>query len=273
MTKARETTPPQYRQIPTFTPTMLATFERCPLLYRRRYIAKDLPPDGFSRELVRGNALHNVLAPLFDHFRRHQSFPLNLRDRVAAQLPREGYAEQAAWASDVDQVLAWVKWALRAFDGTPQVVAVERYCEYEFPGNGSCQRFRLRHKVDLVLRRADATIEHLDWKTGTSHRIEALHNAAARIVVGRAFPDRSRILSTTAFVVNEAVRTDELTYEEVKVGWERIKGLVQGILAEAEWLPVSTALCPWCPLYGRGCPLYPTDDVPDAMTQWLEGAA
>ena len=259
--------------IPTFTPSMLASFERCPHQYHRKYVQKLRPPEPFNPGFACGNAAHEALRSLFESYRRRQAFPIDLRERVEAQLPRPAYADARAWAGDAEKVLGWVKWALTAFDGTTRVVAVERWFEYAFPGNGGCPPFRLRHRVDLGLEHDDGTIEHLDWKTGEGYRVDELQNAAARIVVGRAFPDRPRVLSSTAFLANEAVRTDELTYDSVKAAWGRIKALVAGIAAERDWLPVSNPLCPWCPFYGRGCSLYPAGEGTDAMTDWLEGAA
>ena len=70
------------------------------------------------------------------------------------------------------------------------------------------------------------------------------------------------------------VQIDELTREQVQSAWKRIKRLATGVAAERDWLPVSNALCPWCPVYQRGCPLYPAPaSGTDATTAWLEGAA
>ncbi len=259
--------------VPTFTPSMLAAFERCPHQYVRRYVEKHRPPEPFNPGFARGTAAHEVLGALFECYRHRQGFPIDLRERVEARLPRVGYADERAWVADVEIVLGWVKWALLSFDGTARVVAVERWFEYAFPGTAGCPPFRLRHRVDLALEHPDGAIEHLDWKGGEGYRVDELQNAAARIVVGRAFPDRPRILSSTAFLANEAVRTDELTFDQVKTVWGRIKDLAAGMMAERDWLPVSNPLCPWCPFYGQGCPLYPADEGPDAMTDWLEGAA
>jgi hypothetical protein len=262
-------------KIPTFTPTMLASFERCPQQYQLKYVLKERPAEDFSANLACGSAVHRVLASFFEQFRRTGGFPIDLRQRVQAQLPIAQHPSEEAWVADVERVLGWVKWALSAFDGTARVVAVERSYEYLFPGSrdGAFPAFRLRHTVDLVLEREEGAIEHLDWKTGNGYRIDDLQNVAARIVVGQAFPDRPRFLSSTAFLANEAMRTDELSYEAIKVVWEGIKGLVQAISIEQDWLPVANPLCPWCVFYGQGCPLYPGVDAPDAMTGWLEAGA
>ena len=262
------------QKLPTLTPTMLATFARCPQQYAFKYVQKLKPvEETFSPDLARGNAAHNVLGAVLRQFQRTQAFPINLQERAESQLPRDGYAGDEAWEADVEKVVGWVKWALMAFDGTARVVAVERPFEYVFPGNGDCASFRLRAIVDLVLEHPDGSIEHLDWKTGTGYRIDPIQNVVSRIVVGQAFPKQPHLLSSTAFLASETTRTDELAYDEVKAGWGTIKELAAAIMAEREFFPISNPLCPWCPFSGQGCSLFPASDAPDEMTEWLEGAA
>ena len=47
--------------ITTFTPTMLATFERCPHQFHRRYVEKHKAPEYFTTDLACGNAAHTAL--------------------------------------------------------------------------------------------------------------------------------------------------------------------------------------------------------------------
>jgi hypothetical protein len=184
------------------------------------------------------------------------------------------YVVDATWRTDVEQVLSWVKWALGSLDETASVLMVERWLEYLYPGNGDCPPFRLRHRIDLGLQHADGTIEHLDWKTGNRTEVDALQNAAARIVFRQAFPEPARVLSSTAFLTSAVIQTDELTREQVQAEWSHLKRLVTEIMAEQDWHPQSNALCPWCPYYQRGCALYhaPNAGV-DSVTMWLEGVA
>jgi RecB family exonuclease len=260
--------------IPTFTPTMLATFERCPHQYEQKYVQKNKVAEPFNSALACGNAAHSVLAGVLEVYRRTGGLPIDLRERVERELPRLQYLVDAAWQTDVEQVVGWVKWALGSLDETAKVLLVERWLEYLYPGNGDCPPFRLRHRIDLGLQHADGTIEHLDWKTGTRTEVDALQNVAARIVFRHAFPDRSRVLSSTAFLTSAVMQTDELTREQVKAEWDRLKRLVADVRTERDWLPFSNALCPWCPYYQRGCALYRSPDGgSDTTTIWLEGAA
>jgi hypothetical protein len=260
--------------IPTFTPTMLATFERCPHQFRRRYVEKQKAPQDFSSDLACGNAAHTVLQGIFEVYRRTGGYPINLHERVEAALPSAPYPDRAQWATDVERVLAWVKNALGSIEDAADVALVERWLEYRFPGSADCPAFLLRHRIDLVLDHRNGALEHRDWKTGSRTEVDELQNVAARIVVRTAFPDHERILSSTAFLSHDVVQTDELTRDQVRSGWQRIKRLAAGVATEQGWLPVSNALCPWCPFYQRGCPIYPAPaSGPDATTAWLEGAA
>jgi hypothetical protein len=252
---------------------MLATFERCRYQFRRKYVEKRTPSQPFSRDLACGNAAHAVLQGVFEVYQRTGGYPINLHERVEDALPSAPYADGTDWALDVERLVAWVKSALGSIDETARVALVERWLEYRFPGCADCPPFLLRHRIDLVLEHEEGTLEHRDWKSGARTEVDELQNVAARIVVRHAFPDHSRILSSTAFLAHDVVQIDELTREQVRSGWQRIKRLAASVAAERNWEPVSNALCPWCPFYQRGCPLYEAPGGPDTTTSWLEGAA
>ena len=137
--------------IPTFTPAMLALFERCPQQYFLKYVQKRKVPETFSSDLACGNAAHTVLHGVLAVYQRTGGYPINLRERVEDALPSEPYSCSEAWAKDVERVLSWVKGGLTSIDETAQVLAVERWMEYLFPGTVDCPSFRLRHRLDLIL--------------------------------------------------------------------------------------------------------------------------
>jgi hypothetical protein len=260
--------------IPTFTPGMLASFERCPHQYFLKHVQKLKVPQSFSPDLSCGNVAHTVLHGVLDVYRATGGYPINLRERVEDTLPSDPYGDGGTWAMDVDRVLSWVKVALSSVDETAQVIAVERWMEYPFPGNAECPSFRLRHRVDLVLEHEDGTLEHRDWKGGKRAEVDLMQHVAARIVVRHAFPDHSCILSSTVFLSHGIVQIDELTREQVGAEWRHMKKIAKQIITERGWHPVSNPLCPWCPFYQQGCSLYSVPDGgPDATTDWLEGAA
>lgn len=257
---------------PAFTPTMITTYQRCPMQYRHRYVDRKFE-EGFNAALARGNAAHAVLRDAFVEYQRSQSFPRNLRERIEANLPRDAYLEQRAWEEDVETVLDWVKSPLRDFDGNAEIVAVERTLEYVFPGNNAYPAFRLRARVDLVLEHPDGTLEHLDWKTSSGHYVDSIQQVASRIVVAQSYPKRSVVRSSTAFLPSESTRTEVLSREYAKTIWHEIKEVVATILSESDYQPFPNPLCEYCPMFGRECPIYPPTEEGTEIADWLDEKA
>ena len=110
-------------------------------------------------------------------------------------------------------------------------------------------------RIDLVLQHEDASLEHVDWKTGSRAWVDEIQNATGRIVVGRAFQE-ARIRSTTHFLGSTATRSRALEQEEVVAVWREIKELVAAIETEQTWTPTPNPLCAHCPFQRNGCALY-----------------
>jgi len=165
-----------YATTPTFTPAMLALFERCPHQYFLKYVQKRKVPESFSPDLACGNAAHTVLHGVLAVYQRTGGYPINLRERVEDALPSDPYPEGSSWAADVERVLRWVKGALSSIDETAQVIAVERWLEYDSPGNGEYPSFRLRHRLDLILEHEDGALQHCDWKGGKRAEVDILQH-------------------------------------------------------------------------------------------------
>jgi hypothetical protein len=235
--------------VPTFTPGMLDAYARCPLQFRRKYVEKRMPPQDFSRDLACGIAAHEALQWALGIYRRTGGYPIDIRQRVEDALPAASYADAADYAADVEKIICWVKSGLGGIDETAHVLQVERWMEYRFPGCAECPPFLLRHRVDVVMEHGDGGLEHRDWKTGARAEVDEMQNVAARIVVKTAFPDRDRILSSTAFLARDIVQIDELTRDEVRAvlgaheaGGRRRDGR-DGMAADVERaLPVVPAL-------------------------------
>jgi hypothetical protein len=254
---------------PAYTPTKLNAYRRCPAEYHARFVAKQPTRVDPNLSLVRAIGAHAVIRQALDHYRQVAGYPIDLRDRVLAQLPADAYPTAVAREADVDVVLGWVHRALSSFDGTSTIRAVERTYEYLFPGSADVSAFILRSTIDLVLEHPDGTIEHIDWKTGASTWYDEIQTVVSRIVVGRAFPDRA-VRSTTAYLGADTTRSELLTREQARPVWEEIKRIVRAMDGDSDWLPTSNPLCPNCPFYGTSCPLYPPAGTTDAMTVWLE---
>ena len=129
---------------------MLATFERCPHQFHRKYVEKSRRPSLQHRPRLRQRRARG-LAGVLEVYRRTGGYPINLRERVENALRAAAIRTAVRWAADVERVVAWVKAALGGIDETARVLQVERWLEYRFPGCADCPPFLLRHRVDLVL--------------------------------------------------------------------------------------------------------------------------
>lgn len=259
--------------VPIFTPAMLSLYERCPQQYFLKYVQKCKVPKIHNPALVCGNVAHTVLEGVLEVYRRTGGYPVNLRERIEDTLPSGAFPDGEAWATTVEEILGKVKGALSSIPATARVLAVERWLENPFPGSANCPPFTLRHRPDLIFEHEDPVLEHRDWKDGQRAQVDRMQQVAARIVVRRTFRDHLRLLSSTVFLSHGIVQIDELTRDQVCTEWEHMKHLEKQIMAERDWAPVSNALCPWCPFYQRGCALYEaSDEGPDELTTWLEGA-
>jgi len=256
-------------RVPAFTPTKLSTYRRCPAAYASRYIERTSTPSEPNPTLARAIGAHSVIAHALTEYLRQETFPVHLRDLVAAQLPAKDYIDANHRESDIDLTLSWVHRALRHFDGTHSIVAVERTFEYVYRGSEEWPEFALRSTVDLVLEHRDGMIEHIDWKTGSSTWYDAVQTVSSRIVVGAVYPDR-KICSTTVYLGSGTSRSAVLTRPDILETWGEIKALVRSILHDDNWRPQSNPLCPFCPSYFHGCSLYPGAVESDSMTDWLE---
>lgn len=244
-----------------YFPKHLNTYKRCPQQYYLKYVRKR--PGRFvdTSALKRGAITHNVLSHAFNHFRRHNGFPAGLDSRVSERLTVGDYPSQDHWRRDVAAITDWVDIAVESFDRRKSVVAVEQVYSYRFSQHAAAQDEPpsfLKARVDLVLRRDDGAVEHIDWKTGKRGWVDEIQNLAARIAVGKALQE-PRIVSTVSFLAatpGEMDDSSELTEQQVREGWRSIKGIVADICTDQEWQPIQSGLCNWCPYFQHGCKLH-----------------
>ncbi len=265
--------PTSRSRLPVFTPTQLTTYRQCPEKYHAKYIERRRVQEPFNPALARGNAAHTVLAECFEEYRRRKAFPIDLRARIDAQLPRLPYPDDRARDTDLDMVLQQVQFALCEFDGRARVLAIEGTYDFPYRGDPDCPPFILRAKVDRVLYHDDAGLEHSDYKTGARAEVDAIQNVASRIIVRHNFVDEyAYIRSSTVFLALHATRSEELTRAQVQETWREVKQLVNAILTGADWRPIRSPLCTWCPFFGNGCSLDPAEGEGDETADWLGGA-
>jgi hypothetical protein len=243
------------RQRPkTYWPTNLQTFKRCPRDYYLRYVERHKVTREFDPLMTRGQVTHNLLAQAFDSWKRLGTFPDNLRQRAAGRLPHDKYDSDAQYAYELDLVLDLVDRALNWFDRSATVIATEKTYEYAYAGSRDAPPFSLKTRIDLVLQHDDASLEHVDWKTGSRAWVDEIQNVTGRIVVGRAFQE-PRVRSTTYFLGGTTSKSRALDQEGVHTVWKEIKDLVAAIETEESWSPIPNQLCNHCPFKRNGCPL------------------
>ncbi len=250
-----------------YFPRHLNTYQRCPQRYYLEYVRKRPGRVGLDRSaLNRGVITHNVLNHAFKHFRRHNGFPAGIETRIRESLSADDYPSPDHWRRDVSAVVDYVELAVESFDTRKSVIAVEQVYGYQLPSQASdlnAPPSFLKARLDLILRRDDGVVEHVDWKTGKSDWTDEIQNVAARITVGKALQERRMVSTVTFLAATPGVVDDqrEMTREEVHAGWKTIKGLVSDICTDQEWRPIQSGLCNWCPYYQHGCKLHRARDA------------
>ncbi len=243
---------------PLYWPNHLKTYRDCPQRYYLQFVRKRAGRLVDTSAMTRGRVTHNVLALAFNHFRARQTFPSGLNKRTTERLPVDDYPSHEHWHRDVEMVGSWVEHAVESLDNRKSVLAVEKSYGYAFNGRFSEPPFLLNARVDLVLRRDDGAIEHVDWKTGKRGWVDELQNIAARIAVGKALQE-ARVVSTVSFLAaanSDHDECNEMSRQEVQEGWITIKSLATGISTDQVWSPKQGPFCARCPYYEHGCVLH-----------------
>ncbi len=257
-------------------PSRMEMHGRCLLEYRTKHLEKNWGDNGYAPSLALHNVTHAVLRRLFEAFVRDAAFPIDIMALIRAEQlrPRHGYPDNATRKAHASRILGLVRRGLAWFDGAGSILAVEQDLEFPYPGSTECPPFLLTAKPDLIRELPDGSIEVIDWKTGGIRENEQ-QQALARIVLAVANPDRV-IRSTTIFLATEPEATVEtmiLPNATVRSWWRAVKAVAQDLETREAWPATSHPFCSSCPLYHRGCPLFPKASEPDLLLAWLEEAA
>jgi hypothetical protein len=243
---------------PAFWPNHLKTYQDCPQRYYLQFVRRRAGRIVDRTAMKRGQVTHHVLANAFRHFRTRNSFPDGLAKQISDRLTASDYPSHDHWRQDVRMIGDWVDIAVETFDQRKSVIEVEKVYGYPFHGRSEDLPFSLQARVDLVLRRDDGAIEHLDWKTGKRGWVDEIQNITARIAVGRALKE-PRVVSTVTFLSAANGEYDDssvLSREEVRAGWLKIKHIASDIRTDDVWTPKQGPLCNWCPYFQHGCVLH-----------------
>ena len=244
-------------------PSHLERFQQC----RRRYhlqLGGQRPHDQpVSAALAKGNVAHEVLKICGKEWQESVSMPADLRALVAPRLPRITYPSQAAWETDVDEIVEWVKYGLSYLDPYATILGVEQFLDRTFHPDDGSPPIPLGVVIDMLLLRTDSKgakfIEIIDYKTGKHLDASLFAPVLSRFVLKRLInthlPGESfaPVIFTELYLGKQHVRTNELTLERCLADWEEVKRTLAGIAAETSWAPTPSPLCEWCPFNGNGC--------------------
>ena len=265
------------RYLRLFYPSQINLYLQCPERFHLKYVKREKISEDFSPALAKGIAVHDVLAACNREYQATRSLPIDLRQRVQARLPQYNYSTDVAWQYEVEDALRQVRFALSCLDGKANVVAVESTYRWAYGGDDSCPAFTLAAKVDLVLECHDKEgrkyLDAIDFKTGGGLRVDPVQNVAVRLVVQKSLGQGyDRIVTSTAFLGEEKVRSEVIDVETCRGTWKDIKKAVADIHSEQHWSPSPSPLCEWCPFRENGCSL-DHDDGNENLATWLDGAA
>jgi len=234
----------------TFFPTAINVFRQCPERYYLKYIRKRKRPMPFSRPLACGGAAHRLIAAVLPDFMLNGEIPADLEQRALDEVSAAAYpAGELAYRKQDARDIA--KWTLTAFEMIPpgsRSMLQERKL-YAPLGRSSVQ---IGAQIDLVLRRDDGNIEHIDFKTGKV-RDDAVQNLIARAVVGRKFGIQQPIRTTTLYLQHRRTQSTILDRRTSRREWESIARDIRDIRSLDDFPPRPGPLCVYCPYQARDC--------------------
>ena len=257
----------------SLSPSRVADFLTCPLLYRFRVI--DRLPERPSSAATRGTVVHAVLERLFD-FPAAERTAAQARallqpewERLLAQEPHlvqlfETSTELDEWLSSARDLLD----AYFALEDPTRLQPAERelYVECDLDSG-----LRLRGYVDRVDVAPGGAVRVVDYKTGRAPRegFEAKAMFQMRfyaLVLWRLSGEVPRLLQLLYLGSGEVLRYEpdeaDLLATERKLAavWEAIQRATQ----RSDWRPRPSKLCDWCdhqalcPAFGGSPPPLPS---------------
>jgi hypothetical protein len=278
---SKRKTPPQVdaaRRPPLHTPSGLNLYRRCPEAYRLRYRERHPVPATPSPALARGIAIHETLARCARQYQDTGALPTAWAAGLASELPRAAYPDEAAWREDLAAARDQVAVGLAALRPTVEIVAVEQFWRFTWPGKGPIAPFVLGAKVDLVVAgtddRGERYLDIVDYATGQGRRLDPIQALVERLVVeANLGGDYAYIVSTTAWLASAASWSAVRDEDEARATWRQVRGLAHAIATDPVMAPTPSAMCQYCDYYANGCIL----DRPgggalpgEALVRWLD---
>ena len=205
-------------KLPILAHTPLSNYENCPRKFWHMYVAKDLPWQEPTPEMLEGR-------------RQHEAFDRALKagDAASAPLP-----EMAAYVLQADGLKEYEHKMAVAASGTP--------CNWQV----DCTFFRGIADVTIV---APPNALILDWKTGKKREDPAELEGFALLLKAH-YPNLEYIGGAYVWLKHGGMgQLHDLS--DTKGAMRRVKTQWEGMSArplDKEWNATPNALCGWCPV-------------------------
>jgi putative RecB family exonuclease len=253
--------------MPTFSPSALDLFERCPLAYRLRYVDRVDDTLGETIEQYLGKTVHATLEwlhgrasdgarPMWHEILEdfHDRYDGRFHDAIRIVKPertREGYRAVG------EKCLRNYFEANTPFDDEG-LVAIE--WDFHVPLAEDPASPRLRGRVDRISRVASGHLRIHDYKTGgyvpSRQDLERSRQPLIyALAVGRAFPETTagRIELVWHYLQSGMRVPFEIRPARLERGARAIGRLIEQIGATTRFAARPSPLCPWCE-FGHLCP-------------------
>jgi hypothetical protein len=239
------------RKFVDFFPNHINDFQKCPEYFYWRHIRHQWVRKPFSRALQVGKATHNALAFIWNQRKDGYELPDDFVRLATMHLDESNYpvAEKEGWPDDVHTVAGHVERSLSVLGGDLSVISVERELDHELARASAGPRLRIQSRVDLVVRRSDGVVEHVDYKTGKKWpdvNQEVMSRVVVSTMLSAGDDRRASLVSTTLYSADGTKVSAQLSREECRPVWEGIVAAVGAIRDAERWSPEPGRHCDWC---------------------------
>lgn len=248
------------RALRDFSPVHVNAYQECPERFYLRHVKHQWTRKTFARPLVIGQATHNALAFVWKQRLEGFEIPDDLPKLASMHLNQSSYPrdEQTNWSEDVDVVASHISRCLAALPSDAAIVSVEREWSYPLQSSSGETPINIQSRVDLVLKRRDGIIQHVDYKTGR-HQRDLVQEVMSRVVVQTMLEGRGMagapVVTSTLFAKDGAIVSEQLDREHCRPIWISIVESVQGIREATDWRPRPGLYCRWCDFAESHCSL------------------
>jgi putative RecB family exonuclease len=251
--------------VPIWSHSRIASFEKCPLQYRYRYLDR-IPRETQSIEAFLGNRVHEALERLYEEAGKGRT----------PALPELIDSYQQAWDAKYSDKITIV----RAEDGADhyrrrgvacltayydrhrpfdqaETVGLEERVQMALDDGG---RYQVQGYIDRLARGRDGVLEIHDYKTSsTLPRPEDLKRdrqlTLYQMAVQKRFPDARAVRLYWHYLVQDRTLESSRTPADLDRTRTEVIKAIDRIQAARDYPPQESALCRWCE-YNDICPLF-----------------